>query len=129
MDVPPSKHMIYNLSFGWHTLYCTTIELKFPMDAPFVVKANYYSPFLAPLALLVAPLLVLYLPGYVTREILKSTRTVPLFWDPPFPVPDFPLVPFVPILVILLGKPGPLPSSSRNLIHQILRILPSAGPE
>ena len=53
MYVPPSKHMIYNLSFGWHTLYCTTIVLKFPMDAPFVVKANYYSPLLAPLALLV----------------------------------------------------------------------------
>ena len=90
MYVPPSKHMIYNLSFGWHTLYCTTIVLKFPMDAPFVVKANYYSPFLAPLALLVAPLLVLYLPGYGTRENLKSTRTVPLFFENPVSSTRFP---------------------------------------
>ena len=86
--------------FGGHTLYCTNIVLKFPMDAPFVVKAHYYSTFLAPLALLVAPILVQYLPGYVTRDNSKSTRTR----KTPFPVPDLPLVPFVPILVIVRGK-------------------------
>ena len=62
-------------SCGWHTLYCTTIVLKFPMDAPFVVKANYYPPFfLAPLALILAPLFVISQPVYVTRDNSKSTR-------------------------------------------------------
>ena len=75
MCFPPSKPMIHKLSCGWHTLYCTTIVLKFPMDAPFVVKANYSPPFfLAPLALILAPLFVISQPVYVTRDNSKSTR-------------------------------------------------------
>ena len=55
------------------------------------------------------------------------------FSEPPSPVPVFPLVPFVTLLVIPLGKiHGKIWERYHffpNLIHQSLRILPHAAPE